>query len=195
MGLCSIGPPVPPDTPLESSGHEQRTDPVEGASIVFGTRCGRVLLAFCGLLFAVANARGGQDVRSESEFPDKLTLYSIERVPDGENPQQAELFHDYVIRGQLEVSDPTKLRTIFKALMGGLAQGKKGDIAFCFDPHHAIRTVRHGKVVDYLICFHCSIVHKFRPGAAGYQMLPISKRPQATFDRALQRAGVHLPAK
>jgi hypothetical protein len=163
--------------------------------MVFGIRCSRVLLAFCGLVFAVANARGGQEVLPDSELPDKLTLYSIERVPEGENPKQAELFHDYRVRGQLEVSDPTQLRTIFKALMDGLAQGKKGDIAFCFDPHHAIRTVRHGKVVDYLICFHCSIVHKFRPGAAGYKMLPISKGPQATFDRALKRAGVRFPAE
>ena len=162
--------------------------------MAFRTKCSRVLLAVCGLVFAVANARGGQEVLPDSELPDKLTLYSIERVPKGQNPKKTELFHDYVIRGQLEVSDPTQLRTIFKALMDGLAQGKRGDIAFCFDPHHAIRTVRHGKVVDYLICFHCSIVHKFRRGVASYQMLPISNAPQATFDKELKRAGVPLPA-
>jgi hypothetical protein len=162
--------------------------------MAFKTQCGRVLLAFCGLMFALANARSGQEVLPDSQLPDKLTLYSIERVPEGQNPKKADLFHDYVVRGQLDVRDPAQLRTIFKALMDGMAQGKRGDIAFCFDPHHAIRTVRHGKVVDYLICFHCSTVHKFRPGAAGHQMLPISKASQATFDNALKRAGVPLTA-
>ncbi len=96
-------------------------------------------------------------------------------MPEGENPKKADLFHDYVVRGQLEVSDPTQLRTIYKALVDGLAQGKREDIAFCFDPHHAIRTVPRGKVVDYLICFHCSTVHKFRPAPLSIKCCPLAK--------------------
>jgi hypothetical protein len=148
-----------------------------------------LLLATCHLAIATSFVRGG-DVTAA--IPERLIIYSIEKPESGNNAARQERFRGYRVPGKTEITDRKQIDALFKAITDGVSHAKREDSAFCFNPQHGVRTVRDGKSVDYLICFHCRLVHRFDQRTDDYRMLPITEEPKAALNAALKVAKIEL---
>jgi hypothetical protein len=76
------------------------------------------------------------------------------RVADPGHDLEKGYFHSYKILGQVDLTGDDA----GAELVGYLeeeASLPQGLIAGCFEPRHALRVVRDGRVSDYLLCFAC----------------------------------------
>lgn len=130
-------------------------------------------------------------VEFTADTPEQLTLYSIDgRMRPKENwPTTKEKFGNYPLLGKLEIKDPAKIKELFDAVKGALPRSYV-PFATCFNPRHALRTVEHGKTIDYVICFECNNVRINRNGKT--EIVPITSKPQALLNKQLTDAGIPL---
>jgi hypothetical protein len=91
---------------------------------------------------------------------DSLIVYSLDPDVMAEGEPR---FHGYVIRSTRTVDDRDLKRRVAAAVFAGVAEG--GARAACFDPRHGVRATRGGASVDLVICFECSQVRGYPPGA------------------------------
>lgn len=123
--------------------------------------------------------------------PDQLILYSIDGslFEPGREPKTEEKLHRYPVLGKVEVTDAGKRRELLGALKQGMEESD-GRMAACFNPRHAIRVVKDGRTIDYVICFECKqlSIHE----GDGKRGKPVTRSPEALFNKHLTDAGITL---
>lgn len=101
----------------------------------------------------------------------------------------------WIVLGSTLIDDDS----IRKRLIGTLDAGAKENrtaAAGCFNPRHAIRVVRQGKVIDFVICFECLQVLVYEGEDKDHtQYFLVSQTPQSVFDDVLKNAGIPLSAR
>lgn len=133
--------------------------------------------------------------RGVSTSPDQLTLYSINHemntrhLPPDQEPPPGEYLHGYLVLGKLDVNIASERKQIMAALNKGMTRSD-GMSNKCFEPRHAIRTVENGKIVDYMICFHCRLIYIH--GGESMRSESTTSDPQAFFNKFLTDAGISL---
>lgn len=132
------------------------------------------------------------DSRSVLENCDKLTLYSLKPAynfnTDGSAFQGG--FHDYPVLGKTEI--PADRRNeVLAQLYNGMANSS-GQMAGCFNPHHALRAVKGKRYVDIVICFGCMQMQIYTEKHKDYDLDGISSAPRLAFDRILKDGKVKL---
>ncbi|MBX3399912.1 MAG: hypothetical protein KF873_14305 [Gemmataceae bacterium] len=143
--------------------------------------------------------------KQKSPIPDdadQLVLFSLDgtvEVADRselEKPASKDKYlYGFPILGKVEVKDANQKREILTAIEKALQ--KPPPPANCFWPRHAIRTVKGGKIQDFVVCFECntySVFHGVEP--TGGMLTPaISNNPEPLLDKILSDAGVPLAKK
>jgi hypothetical protein len=147
------------------------------------------LLAY--IIFSVTFTGCGSSPLPGLDAPDQFILYSIEERPPtpGEEPKPEEKFYSYYILGKTEITDIAKRRELADALKAAVTKSD-GTKAECFWPHHAIRAVKGGKTIDYVICFKC--LQMATHDGDSSSMKTITADPQSLFNKHLKDAGVPL---
>ncbi len=120
----------------------------------------RIVLGACVVL---AGCGGCKPDRAEEELtaanvevledPDTLELIAIENPPY-DVPRTGTLFDGYPLVGRFEVTDEDTRKRFGTAFLDSI-RASDGTAAMCYDPHHAFRATRDGRVVEMTICFHC----------------------------------------
>ncbi|XAM01067.1 hypothetical protein OT109_06695 [Phycisphaeraceae bacterium D3-23] len=138
--------------------------------------------------------------------PDSVTLYAIDGpvmegagFDLGNGPYDPladytpdELFHDYPILGHVDLTGTPEGAHLAR-LIEQARDRPQGLIAGCFTPRHALRVVRGGVTVDYVVCFECDQFQWFvgQPAQwAGTQYFHPTYRD--AFTAPLTAAGIQL---
>ena len=74
------------------------------------------------------------------------------------------------------------------ALRQGIMEAGLGDIAFCFNPRHAVRLKLSGKEVVIVVCFDCS--QGYAKGIAGTKGFAISETAKKDWNVVFQKHGL-----
>ena len=152
---------------------------------------GLALSALCLTMLTLATAgcsaggsasMSGPDPRAEGA----MTFYRLDgdHYPGDPVPPGATLLNGYSVIKACQVDDRRIREEILGAFDAGIADHRGGVPVDCFRPRHAIRIVRDGVTIDYLICFQCSNWMSWKdgiPDGGG----DTSDSPLATFDRIL----------
>jgi hypothetical protein len=117
------------------------------------------------------------------EQADQFELLSLRPYPFVEGG-----FHQHEILGRTEIVDAKTRNSLVTALEKGVAENH-GSEMMCFNPRHGIHVTRHGKKVDFLICFECLQV-QIHSDLQGRFL--VSHSPQPVFDKVLRDAGITL---
>ena len=109
-------------------------------------------------------------------------------------------FHDWLIRGTIQITDADTRKNLLAALNKGIDEAEakarkereEGLLTStgCFQPRHGIRATHDGKTVDFLICFKCTPIYIFADGKK--HVIYTRPSPQDTFDRVLRDAKVSV---
>jgi hypothetical protein len=91
---------------------------------------------------------------------DELILYSID--PEHTDNPQVEKFHKNPVLGKATISDPAEKACIVNTLFDSFYDTDLR--AACFFPHHGLRAIRRGKVMDLEICFFCGDIYIYKDG-------------------------------
>lgn len=121
---------------------------------------------------------------------DSVTLYSLECDFDASSlPDDAELFHGYLVLGKTEVAGGTR-EDILAAIRADIASGST--ISNCFDPHHAVRLMTGDKTLDIVICYKCRGYERTQNGKLLTTSFPMDVRSREMINRILQSKGIEL---
>lgn len=126
------------------------------------------------------------------EQPDKFTLYSLNPYPHEEEPGKTKtlpLFHNFVVLGQVPVTDARQQQTIRNVLYDGIPI--KTAMGLCFEPRHGFRAVKAKHTVDVVVCFACHQMQVFIDGKGG-SYLPFGGKQRQELDRILNRANIPI---
>ena len=127
-----------------------------------------------------------ESAKAVLEQADRFELLSLKPYPFVEGG-----FYRHEILGRTEIVDAKTRTSLIAAFEKGVAENH-GDAAMCFNPRHGIHVSRHGKKVDFQICFECLQVQIH--GDVQGRVL-VSGSPQPVFDKVLRDAGITLADK
>ncbi len=165
--------------PLAGCGHDDGAETGGGAgktTIPFeGHDAKEVLAALPGNLRTIVE---------EAEATTLLTLDPL-RTPKTPDAPVQERFRRYVVLAKAQVTDPAEHRRLVEALYEGL-KGEGAGPANCFIPRHGLRFEREGKIVEFLICFQCTRVYIYRPGAEHKVDMLMGAGVKPGFDEAVK---------
>jgi hypothetical protein len=121
----------------------------------------------------------------------KLELISVMPEVDPSsilNPGESKPFHGHLVLGRLDVQNQSAIQEIIGALNGSLAAPISNKCIFF--PRHALQVFYKDSEVDYLICYQCGDVEKFRGDHP--ESLSIEKSSKNVLDRYLTAAKIPL---
>jgi hypothetical protein len=132
-------------------------------------------------------SEAAQTILSEAEQFDLFSLGDQEIL--GKDPRGGFLlgsttnekyFHGYAVLGKVSLKEASIRARLISALSRGIDENK-GLYAACFDPHHGIRAVRKGRILDLVICFECLKIKVYLTGSP-MRLLRTTASPQEIFD-------------
>lgn len=112
-----------------------------------------------------------------------ITIYALWQLTNG--VETAESFYKYSVAGKQELSEQNMRQEVVEALIRS-SHENKGQEAACFYPHHGLRAVSKGKVVDLLICFSCRKVKVLPDDEWAY----MSATAMPVLDKFLEESGI-----
>lgn len=124
---------------------------------------------------------------------DKFELLSLDPERLKPDADEANLY-GWKILGTAEITDSMTKEKLVRDFSDGVT-GYDGPGKQCFDPRHAIRVTRDGKMYELLICFECSQVMWYVDGQMSKGTFTIGNSPEPTFDAVLSKADVPLAPK
>jgi len=96
------------------------------------------------------------ELRRELATATAVVLYAVDPLGDG--ARAAPEFHGYEIRKEVPIP-PAEVATVMTAVTRSVGHG---DVANCFDPHHALRVTTARGTLDLVICFGCAQLEAYR---------------------------------
>jgi hypothetical protein len=132
------------------------------------------------------------EVRTLIEQADRLEVLSIWPAYKTKVKPPAPIVGDFVgypVLGRVEVTNAVTRSEVIKAFLVSVdtSQGPK---LLCFDPHHALRAVRHSEKVDLVICYGCGFA-EVRYGGDRREV-GVSSVSKAKLNEVLAAAGAPL---
>jgi hypothetical protein len=159
--------------------------------IVLGLSCALFGLVFSGCGGKLDTAFPG-DAQWILESPDTFELMTVD--PSHETPPaNAKLIGGfYRILGQASITDAGLRKQLVDSLYDA-ALNNNGEMAKCFNPRHAIRAVRGGKMTEIVICFECSSLQTTTGGVRSSAAINAAK--ESYFNEAATKAGLPLASR
>ena len=140
------------------------------------------LVAACGGKLSEAVPRGMQDILKD---PDRVTLYTIATTGDTYNgelsPEEFEALPAYGedtrarILDEVELDPATEGKAAIDAFVAAVMDGEVGGGMACFEPHHALRIEKDGRVLDILVCIKCKNYHVMPDGGYNNMVMPMKE--------------------
>jgi hypothetical protein len=91
---------------------------------------------------------------------DKLEVLSISVARNKEK----EDFHGFHVLGTTTVTDKELRRKLADAIESAVAESTVYDVGFNYNPRYGLRATSGGKVVEMIICFHCTQIEVYVEG-------------------------------
>lgn len=129
----------------------------------------------------------GKEGRAVLEQADAVTLFTLNphRLVNGKLSPETERLRGYGVLGKAAIDDAAKRRRLVEAVYEGL-KGEGAGPAQCFWPRHGLRFVKGSETVELLICFECTWVYVYAPGAEHETRLLFGAGVKPVFDSILK---------
>jgi hypothetical protein len=158
----------------------------------------RAGLGFTVFIFVFGASVAASDDKPDNSLPkaardilasaDKLEVLSIEVARKKEN----EDFHGFHVLGTATITDKKPKRKLAEVIQSAVAESTVYDIGFNYNPRYGLRATSGGKVVELVICFHCTQIEVYVEGKLT-KRCATKTTPQKLLNQMLSDAKIPVP--
>jgi hypothetical protein len=119
---------------------------------------------------------------------DKLEVLSIEVARN----KETEDFHGFHVLGTATITDKELTRKLAEEIESAVTESTVYDVGFNYNPRYGLRATSGGKVVEMVICFHCTQIEVYAEGKLA-KKCATKRTPQKLLNQILSDAKIPVP--